>query len=306
MYKLRFGAKTTNNGSFALVVFKTINTGSGVPDSNLHFVTTHLGWELGTFASGAFTSRGSGTYSSPLATDGATEYWCEIDRDGNTAYIRLPDGTFTTVTHAAIGTTPGQIATFETYASDAATDSKTSVGGVYADAAAIAPAGRRGDYGSDKLIPLFQSMTSRLTTAEAYLAAHRTVNYAPGTRTTKALTSSASEIDSNLRCTFVAPPSGIVELTASFWAQVPSAAWYIVSFWADAGLTSGLGTVSITEFLAAWKGTVTTPPVRKTGLTPGATYTVYTACAAATGAGNILMDGPFGYVAAVSVRPLTA
>lgn len=90
---------TTADGAIVLVLWKTsITSWPTLPDSPLHLVMWPDGWQLGVFVGQVFTPIASGAFSPALSVTG-TVYTASVAIDGQTALIRLPDGTITTVTH---------------------------------------------------------------------------------------------------------------------------------------------------------------------------------------------------------------
>ena len=100
-----------------------------VPNSPLHLVANTVGWELAIFSGGTnpsttatFTSIGSGTFGTPLATDwnpavagSGTLHRMEALIVDSTAIIFLPDGSVASVTDSRIASIPATVACHEFY-----------------------------------------------------------------------------------------------------------------------------------------------------------------------------------------------
>lgn len=74
----------------------SIGAGSGVPRSPLHFWVSPTGWSFDVFvtAGAAPTTLASGTFATPLASDGVTVHTAEVvlDQRNGVAFVTLPDG----------------------------------------------------------------------------------------------------------------------------------------------------------------------------------------------------------------------
>jgi hypothetical protein len=131
--KISWGAGSTGDGATTFVIWKTsvTNVLTAVPDSPAHLSVWPAAWEYGVWVSGVFTSLASGSFVTPLATDG-TVYSCSISITGNVATINLPDGSTPTVSDPRIRTN-AIYAGFECYYNNASTSARPQFIEVWAD-----------------------------------------------------------------------------------------------------------------------------------------------------------------------------
>lgn len=296
-----FGSYTTDTGVFAILVWKTLHNSAPIPDSNLHLSLSPTHWILGTWAATVFTQVKSGTFASALTADGATSHHLEVILRGTTATIFLPDGSIATVTDAAIGATPGQIACFETYAGEASTDSKASALAVWADASSLAGA-KPPDSTSDLLLPSLAALMpfgGLSKTVAAY--------WQPAAQSDVAIPGSATAISTTyLRLNFVVGPSGgaIVDLAGHiglgaaadvYWGIVVGETGYGATVLALSSSTTGVYIPCRARFIVP-AGTWIA------GTTQQIDWTHFTTV---TNAGTLLkVEAPLGRVATMTVSPL--
>jgi hypothetical protein len=118
--RFSYGAGSTGDGAAVLVAWRTsITSFPTIPDAPFHWAIWPAGWELGVIVSNVFSSVASGSFASPLATDG-TVYRASAFINGATVTLSLPDATSQTVTDSRFAA-PGQYAGFEIYYNNAST-----------------------------------------------------------------------------------------------------------------------------------------------------------------------------------------
>jgi hypothetical protein len=198
------GPYTTDTGAFAFAVWKSLMSGT-VPDANLHLTINATAWVIGWWETGVgLHIVDGGTFTTPLVADSATVYRIDAVRHDTTWTVQLPDGSVLAATDAAFGATPGEIACFEVYQMDAATDTKSAALRVWADAQGpVVP-------DANTVLPLLAPLLAPGVRASVPVAKL----YNPDANL--AIPDPAAEVHANLRCTFVAGPTGgaIVEMSA--------------------------------------------------------------------------------------------
>jgi hypothetical protein len=298
------GAYTTNNGSFALVTWKTLHDAAPIPDSNFHLTVNATGWQVMKWVSGTPTTLKSGVFVTPLTADGATIYRIDAVLAGNTASIFLPDNTVGTVTDAAIGDTPGHIACFETYQADAATDTKSAAVAVWADASSLVRSVIRPMFGAEQVIPAIAPLLPPGGFPRPVASLLNTDgNYTP--------TDAFAEIDTDLRVTFVAGPTGAALVDCDGYIQLGAALfaflWKTYQVGGAAEATCWVMDSNGTQFPLGVLHHIHAHMIFGAGaFTPGFTYTLaWSHIATTANAGTYMKVGvALGIVASMTVTPL--
>lgn len=291
-----FGSYSTNNGSAALVIWTTQHdTGEPIPYSPLHLSVTPVQMALALWETdppgGGIDYLDTYNFPTALTADGTTEYKIEA---------RIRDTQIECwVSDAATGVVVGEIvasdsrvadyagpwATWETYASDASTDSKASFVEVWAGTAA--ETGRARGESPDAIRAVVQSRVANV------LPIVRSVS--PELDESMVVGESAGEIHAGLRLPVVFPKSGALIVTVSLYV-VASSSWVILKTSWDSSISSEAYAQTIVNGSCAQQ-IMTSFPLTNT---PGATGTLHFGAFRVGGSAGITLYNLTGYKAFVS------
>jgi len=133
------------NGTFCIAVTNAVLNLSSMPDMSVHFYTTPYNWAFGVWSgadtgNGGFISLATGSYSFAAGMISGFPYEMECWLSGTTAYLRLPDGSFISVTDSRISSYGGDFAYWEAYTTGS-TNSVPAISHLWANTGLAIPGG---------------------------------------------------------------------------------------------------------------------------------------------------------------------
>jgi hypothetical protein len=280
---------TTSDGLAALVLWSQQLVYPGpVVDTAMHLTISLEGWGLSSFQSSVNAPLTQGTFLAPLVA--GTIYRVEVNVSGNTVTILLPDGSIVTATQPLLATIGTSYAGWEVIQGDATTDAKAKFLSIWADTYTQPKRAPVPNYGA--LLDFFKNAAKALMPVAAEYpptAAGNVSVSVPG---------GSTEVNSALRCSFIAPPSGTV--LVQFSGQVLVSVAGLVLWECN---IVGWGSVSRQAALSTGEQ-IQNAKFKITGLTPGNAYATIWNHRATSGAATLRLNAPGGQVATVVVTPL--
>ncbi len=111
-FRLAAGGAT---GSACVAFFASPVSGGAIPNSPVHLTSTLSGWSFGVWSGGSWSLLASGSYATALTAGADYVMEATVDKPSATCVIRLPDGTFKSVTDSRIASLSARYACWESY-----------------------------------------------------------------------------------------------------------------------------------------------------------------------------------------------
>lgn len=254
-----FGPYTTSGGSVVLAVpISPVNF--SIPDMACHLRIGPTIWQYDYFEGGVLTNIAGGTFSPPLTADNTTIYSAEVILDGDTATIRLPDGSLIQVTDSHIASNVSPNVFWEVYAFQAVSDSKGKFTNIWAESIPST-------YGHsasvvDVLPQIVRSVSDSRPAA---------ITYSPLVNSDVVVPTVITAIDpTNLALTFTVPAGCTSMLIEMVGTLSMSTFGFVVWGYYEAG---GISREQLVTYNEQRSGVVVFANV-ETGLVPGSTHTI--------------------------------
>ena len=198
-----------------------------IPNSPCHLVIYPEYWNYGVWdrdGAGMLQQLKTVYFKKPLATDGSTIHEVDVYFEGETAHVRMPDGTLTKITDPRISERKGNYAQWEIYQQNASRHTKAAFTEVWAETAEITPYST----GASQALGVLTALRKTQETTPPAAAAKR---YADTTSTLYTATTTAVDVATgNATIKFRMPESGRVtlEIQAFLEMSAPTQVFWIL------------------------------------------------------------------------------